>query len=181
MSGHLRGVATRLKTEEPAALHVHCLAYCLNLCLQDAARTSVTVQDILQLAMELVKLIEFSPKRSSLFKAINSQMATEAGGLRPLCPTRWTVGSGAMAAVMDNYAALLTTLEEVHDMGCNEYVEANATFCCTLWLETLPAVVQSNRGTVANTAGKRYFYSGGHLKGMYHSSVFVQPADRCCF
>ena len=32
MSGHLGGVATRIKSEQPAALHVHCLAHCLNLC-----------------------------------------------------------------------------------------------------------------------------------------------------
>ena len=37
MSGHLRGVPAQIKSEQSAALHVHCLAHCLNLCLQDAA------------------------------------------------------------------------------------------------------------------------------------------------
>ena len=34
MSGHL--VATKIRSEEPTALHVHCLTHCLNLCLQEA-------------------------------------------------------------------------------------------------------------------------------------------------
>ena len=34
MSGHL--VATTIRSEEPTALHVHCLTLCLNSCLQDA-------------------------------------------------------------------------------------------------------------------------------------------------
>ena len=43
MSGRIRGVATQIKSVEPKALHVHCLAHCLNLCLQDAARICVIV------------------------------------------------------------------------------------------------------------------------------------------
>lgn len=35
MSGHIRRVAAGLKQEESAALHVHCLAHSLDLCLQD--------------------------------------------------------------------------------------------------------------------------------------------------
>ena len=50
MSGHLRGVATQIKTEQPASLHVHCLAHCLNLYLQDAARICHPVRDSLSLS-----------------------------------------------------------------------------------------------------------------------------------
>ena len=31
LSGHLRGVAAQIKRQQSAALHVHCLAHCLNL------------------------------------------------------------------------------------------------------------------------------------------------------
>ena len=51
MSGHLSGVAARLREEEPAALHVHCLAHCLNLCLQDAARQFQPIRDVLDLCI----------------------------------------------------------------------------------------------------------------------------------
>ena len=45
MSGHVRGVAARMKEKNNSALHVHCLAHSLNLCLQDAARTCVPIRD----------------------------------------------------------------------------------------------------------------------------------------
>ena len=65
-SGHLRGVASHFK-EEPAALYVHCLAHSLNLCLQDASRSCSLVRDSLELVMEIVKLIKYSPKLTTLF------------------------------------------------------------------------------------------------------------------
>ena len=66
MSGHLRGVASRFKKEEPAALYAHCFAQSLNLCLLDASRSCTSVRDSLELLMEVVKLINFSPKRNTL-------------------------------------------------------------------------------------------------------------------
>lgn len=121
MSGHLSGVATRIKNEHPAALHVHCLAHCLNLCLQDAARVCPHGRDSLELIIGLVKLIKFSPKRSSLFQTLKSHMSPDTSDLRPLCPTRWTVRTGAIAAVLSNYSTLCTVLEEVNNTGTDEY------------------------------------------------------------
>ncbi len=74
MSGHLRGVAAQIKREQPAVLHVHCLAHCLNLCLQDAARICSHVRYALELIIELVKLIKFSPQKIllvSIFEIIS--------------------------------------------------------------------------------------------------------------
>ena len=121
MSGRLHGVATRLKEEEPAALYVHCLAHSLNLCLQDASRSCNSVRDGLQLVMEIIKLIKFSPKRTTLFNTIKSQLSPETQNLKPLCPTRWTVRTGAISAILDNYEPLLSTLDEVHATGRDEY------------------------------------------------------------
>ena len=42
--------------------------------------------------------------------------------LRPLCPTRWTVQSGAIKAILDSYEVLLQVLEEVHATGRDKYV-----------------------------------------------------------
>ena len=121
MSGHLRGVAARIKSKQPAALHVHCLAHCLNLCLQDAARICSHVRDALELIIELVKLIKYSPKRSSLFQSLKSQVSPDTSDLRPLCPTRWTVRTAAIGAVLSNYSTLCTVLEEVNTTGRDEY------------------------------------------------------------
>ena len=67
MSRLISGVATKILQEEPAALHVHCLAHCLNLCLQDVARQFQPIRDVLDLCIESGKLILLSPKRMQLF------------------------------------------------------------------------------------------------------------------
>ena len=81
MSDQIRGVATRFK-EEPAALYVHCLAHSLNLCLQDASQSCNSVRDSLQLVMEIIKIIKFSQKRTTLFKLIKSQLSPEIQNLK---------------------------------------------------------------------------------------------------
>ena len=121
MSGHLNGVAARVKKEQNSALHVHCLAHSLNLCLQDLSRACESIRAGLHLVMELVQLIKWSPKRSSLFEKVKSEVSPDVIDLKPLCPTRWTVRTGAIQAILDNYAALCETLEEVNSTGRDEY------------------------------------------------------------
>ena len=71
--------------------------------------------------MEITKLIKFSPKRTTIFNTIKSQLSPEAQNLKLLCPTRWTVCTGAITAILDNYEVLLSTLDEVHSSGREEY------------------------------------------------------------
>ncbi len=121
MPGHLRGIAAQIKREQPAALHVRCLSHRLNLCLQDAARICSHVRDALELIIELVKLIKFSPKRSSLFQSLKAHVSPDTSDLQSLCPTRWTVRTAAIGAVLSNYSTLCTVLEEVNSTGRDEY------------------------------------------------------------
>ena len=92
MMGHLRGVATQIQAEEAAAISVHCLAHCLNLCLQDTAKKCVSVRNALDIVMEISKLIRYSPKRTLVFEQCRQDLSISGASLRPLCPTRWTVG-----------------------------------------------------------------------------------------
>ena len=121
MSGHISGVAARVQKEEKAALHVHCLAHSLNLCLQSTARVCMPISECLHLVMELVQLIKWSPKRSYLFQQIKNEMSPESQDLKPLCPTRWTVRTEAINAVLTNYATLTQVLDEVSSSGRDEY------------------------------------------------------------
>ena len=102
MSDHLRGVTAQIKSEQPAALHIHCLAHCLNLCLQDAGRICSHVRDTLELIVKLVKLIKYSPKRSSLFQSLNRRFTRHK-------MDRWTVRTGAIGAVISNYNIVCST------------------------------------------------------------------------
>ena len=53
MIGYLRGVATRIQEEQPSAIKVHCLAHCLNLCLQSVARKCQPIRNAFDVTMEL--------------------------------------------------------------------------------------------------------------------------------
>ena len=120
MSGHISGVAARLLRVEQSAIFVHCFAHCTNLCLQTLGRISQCVHDALELVMGLSQLIRFSPKRSTLFDTLRSQVSPAAPSLKPLCPTRWTVRTRAIGAVLTNYSLLLDALEIIQ-RGKDEY------------------------------------------------------------
>ena len=70
--------------------------------------------------MELVQLIKWSPKRSSLFEQLK-EMTPGSHDLRPLCPTRWTVRTGTVIAVIVNYSAICRALDEISTTGRDEY------------------------------------------------------------
>ena len=71
--------------------------------------------------MDIIKVIKFSPKCTTLFNTIKSQLSFETQNLKPLCPTRWTVRTGAITTILDNCEALFTTLDEVNACGQDEY------------------------------------------------------------
>lgn len=123
MMGRLNGVAKKFQETSPSALPVHCLAHCTNLVLQDLCKSIKTVQDALNLTKEISRLIKFSPKREIQFvrNQINAsghlesgQAATVGPSIKPLCPTRWTVRTGAIEAVLKNYSVLQETMIEVN-------------------------------------------------------------------
>ena len=126
MAGYLTGVAKRIQDEEPRALFVHCMAHCLNLCLQDCASSCHCVREALALTSELSTLIRASPKRLGLFERIQSELAPNSPGLKPLCPTRWTVRTAALNAVIKNYAVISCELETI---GKEAYGEPSRKSC----------------------------------------------------
>ena len=121
MSGHVSGIAARIQEVEPTAVYVHCLAHSTNLCLQTVGRKISAVREALDLVMELSQFIQFSPKRSSLFQTLQVQLSPGAPSLKPLCPTRWTVHTKAIEAVLSNYEVLKTALIDIHENGRDEY------------------------------------------------------------
>jgi len=134
MQGRKKGVAMQIRVEVPAALPVHCFAHSLNLCLQDAAKKIKLLRDALETVRE-IKLINFSLKRKHLsMKLCNDEGVT----LKPLCPTRWTVRTGAIDAVLKDYTILMDTMEEVSRTTHDEYgVKANGILSVLEKFETL--------------------------------------------
>lgn len=108
--GHVSGVAKRIQEKQEAAIFVHCLAHCNNLCLQTAGKQVALIQDTLYFVQEVGLLIRFSPKGSALFEAMQADMSPGATKLKPPCPTRWTARTVAIDSVLKNYFVLKTVL-----------------------------------------------------------------------
>ena len=122
MAGKIKGVAARLQRENPAALHVHCLAHCTNLALQEASRRCRMVRDALDVTNELTSMVRNSPKLANLLISVSlASRSMESMGkgakLRPLCPTRWTCRTASLQSVLSSYPAILDTLEKFSASG----------------------------------------------------------------
>ncbi len=120
MSGHLKGVAASFKVHNPAAIFVHCLAHCLNLCLQDAGKKCKVIRDALDIVHDVTHLIKQSPKQNHVFQSLKNEMKPDTQNLRTLCPTRWTVRTGALKSVIDKYSVLATAMEEFSEESHDE-------------------------------------------------------------
>lgn len=110
--GHVKGVAKRFQDDYPAAISVHCLAHCINLTLQEATRSCNCIKQALNFSMEAIQLIKLSPKRQVLFESIQKREGSQVHGIKTLCPTRWTVRTAAMQALITNYRTLEYTMQE---------------------------------------------------------------------
>ena len=121
MMGSITGVAKQVQSEYPAAIKVHCLAHCLNLCLQDAAKKCKPIRSALDNVMEITQLVRYSPKCTRVFQLCKQELSIGGVGLRPLYPTRWTVRTQAIEAVLKNYAALLKAFQTIAETSYDDY------------------------------------------------------------
>ena len=115
MSGSRNGVASQICSEEKRALYVHCHAHALNLAVGDCIKNSKVCREALETAFEICKLIKFSPKRNAAFDKIKAEIASDEspiGGIKKLCPTRWTVRGNAVKSILQNYRPLNQLWEE---------------------------------------------------------------------
>ena len=111
MQGKRNGVATRIRQDVLQALPVHCLAHSLNLRLQED-----------RFLCSEMPWIPFMTSLSSLIIHLSAKLLSEklhdhSGsciGLKPLCPTRWTVRAEAIDVVIKQYTIIIETLDEVN-------------------------------------------------------------------
>ena len=125
MSGARNGVQALVKREADRALYVHCFAHSLNLCVQEVSKGIELIRNIMDFIHELVQLIKFSPKRTTIFDRFKKEISlsndhSPSPSLRTLCPTRWTVRHGCIESILLNYKVLQDTLTEVQK-GRDEY------------------------------------------------------------
>ena len=112
MSGRINGVSQKIISENPKAIYIHCLAHTLNLCLQDSSSICRTLNEALSLTSEIATFICASPKRLVIFQSLQKNFSMDDPvGIKPLCPTRWTIRTSAIQSVITNYSILSTEFE----------------------------------------------------------------------
>ena len=169
MSGHLNGVAAQIEKLVPAALFVHCFAHCTNLCLQTVGRQCSPIRNALDLVMGISQLIRYSPKRTALFLSLQAQLSPHTTTLKPLCPTRWTVCTSAISAVLVNYEVLCATMEEVNATTHDEYGQKAGgylsqmdNFSTYFGLKLSHLIFFWIRATFTYLTGKRHYHTGSN-------------------
>ena len=117
MRGAGFGVAKRIVDEKLRGVYIHCYGHSVNLAVNDAVKTSKTLQNALETTHEVTKLIKYSPHREEVFHNLKANSPTDQSpGIRLLCPTCWTVQADALAGIISNYETLLNTWEECVDL-----------------------------------------------------------------
>ena len=115
MAGSKNGVKAQILREEPRALFTHCYGHALSLSVADTVRMVKCLGSTMDTVHELSKLLQYSPKRSALFKDLKAEISPDTVGFRILCPTRWTVRNETFNNILQNYSALLELWEAILD------------------------------------------------------------------
>ena len=130
MKGVRSGAASQILAEEPTAVYTHCYGHSFN----DVFKKIKVIKDALDVIHEVTKLIKYSPKREAIFREIQNcggsdydgaHMSLEKhSGIRPLCPTKWTVRADSLASIIENYSSLQSTWDEVVDITRDSEIKA---------------------------------------------------------
>jgi Domain of unknown function (DUF4371)/hAT family C-terminal dimerisation region len=112
MTGAKKGVSTQFQVEEPRALLTHCYGHSLQLAACDTIKQIKILQDALDTTNEISKLIKYSPKRDRMLEKLKDELSPGTPGFRILCPTRWTVRSGSLQSIIDNWIPLKQLWED---------------------------------------------------------------------
>ena len=70
MLGKRSSVAAQMKRVQPKAIETHCHGHSLNLSVKDILKSNRLINDLLEIIVEITKLIKFSPKREQLLGAV---------------------------------------------------------------------------------------------------------------
>ena len=69
--------------------------------------------DTFDTMLELAKVFKYSAKKKSMLLKVKGDLSPETVGIRPLCPTRWTVRAESLRSVILNYSVIREALNEI--------------------------------------------------------------------
>ena len=120
-ASNMKLVASDIQKLEPRALYLHCYGH---LAVSDTLKSIKCMCDALDVALEICKLLKYSPRRDAIFHKIHQELTPQAPGIRNLCPTRWTVCALSLESIRVNYSALEATWDEALEVCSQSEVKA---------------------------------------------------------
>lgn len=110
----MKKAASEIKAVEPRALNLHFYGHSLNLAVADTLEGIKVMSDVLDHALEVCKLLKFSPRRDGIFHKLKEELSPHVPGLGKLnlCPTQWTMHAVSLENIRVNYQTLEATWEE---------------------------------------------------------------------
>jgi hypothetical protein len=191
MAGKMNGCQAIISREFPLALHFHCAAHCANLAAKFTANSTALVRDALSDIRELGVLYKRSGKYKHIFDDACDVYETQRT-LKPLCPTRWLCRAKSLNAVLDQYDAVLTSLEDMSSTtsetgtkaaGLLQHFGKSTTIlglkiCKVIFepMEQFNRSLQSSSGTLSNMMQALEVIKG-LLLGMRTDEYFQQLLD----
>ena len=106
---------------------MHCYGHSLKLAVSDTLKSIKCMCDALDLALEICKLLKYSPRRDAIFYKLHQELTPQAPGIRNLCPTRWTVRALSLESIRVNYSALEASWDEALEVCSKSEVKARLT------------------------------------------------------
>ncbi len=115
MRGMYKGVAARIKRDNPRAIYVHCNGHILNLVLVDAAKAVIAARNTFGTISELHNFMEASAKRHAVFQEIQKQSGCKSLTLKSLSDTRWACRAEALKVIKKRLEDVITSLQKITD------------------------------------------------------------------
>jgi Domain of unknown function (DUF4371)/hAT family C-terminal dimerisation region/OTU-like cysteine protease len=140
MSGHVSGVQTRMRVDNPVAMYFHCLAHKLNLVLVEACRVNRIALGFFNTIEQLYKFFA-NPGMHAIFLNIQKNLGLKAKEIGQLSDTRWACRWKSIEAVKTNYAAIVNVLSLLSDPAENCSAEAAGLYLHIRKTEFLVALI----------------------------------------
>ena len=115
MRGMYKGVAARIKRDNPRAIYVHCNAHILNLVLVDAAKAIIAARNTFGTISELHNFMEGSAKRHAVFEEMQKESGCKSLTLKSLSDTRWACRAEALKVIKKRLEDVITSLQKIAD------------------------------------------------------------------
>ena len=89
------------------------MGHCLNLAVQDTCRSIKIMRDAFDTILELSKVFKYSAKKKAMLLKIKAELSPKTPGIKPLCPTRWTVRAESLRSLVLYYEVIQSVLDEI--------------------------------------------------------------------